>query len=356
MSGTRTLLEQSMQLASESDIKFQTPVHTELTAAHHIQNLSKSSEWMLSDMVSNECLPCSINYVAVPWATLIDVEGILNGHNDVVTVYVNALRDLITMAKRDVATIVFTSCQHINGHKLFNLMCKVGIDVVYFSHMCTTIKRTPALDVRPLPLFAANVEDPERNMEIVPYRENTTKLLKKKRKYLYSFVGCYREDYMTDIRKRILAHPHNMHTFVKSTDGWHYDAHVYVEQRHGVKMPAEHRADLHKKRKLYNKILLDSTFSLCPSGTGPNTIRLWESLATGSIPVILSDTWIPPTHKLFKDAVIIIKEDTPIGAIAEYLKQFARTRPDEVAHKRRACIDVYNTFRSNFFHYVDMKK
>ena len=40
---------------------------------------------------------------------------------------------------------------------------------------------------------------------------------------------------------------------------------------------------------LYSEILGNTKYSLCPRGTGPSTIRLWESLAMGSVPVIVSD-------------------------------------------------------------------
>ena len=45
-------------------------------------------------------------------------------------------------------------------------------------------------------------------------------------------------------------------------------------------------------------LLLNSKYTLCPSGSGPNSIRLWESLACGSIPIILSDTLDLPSHKI----------------------------------------------------------
>jgi hypothetical protein len=38
------------------------------------------------------------------------------------------------------------------------------------------------------------------------------------------------------------------------------------------------------------RTLLDSVFSRCPSGSGPNSILLWESLGFRCIPVLLADT------------------------------------------------------------------
>jgi hypothetical protein len=39
----------------------------------------------------------------------------------------------------------------------------------------------------------------------------------------------------------------------------------------------------------YINIMRNSVFSLCPSGSGPNSIRLWEALAFKCQPLVLSD-------------------------------------------------------------------
>ncbi len=51
---------------------------------------------------------------------------------------------------------------------------------------------------------------------------------------------------------------------------------------------AHHIDEHHKRTFRYNSILSDSKFSFCPEGAGPNTLRFWESVAVGSIPVIFS--------------------------------------------------------------------
>ncbi|MDP5191674.1 exostosin domain-containing protein, partial [Rheinheimera baltica] len=60
----------------------------------------------------------------------------------------------------------------------------------------------------------------------------------------------------------------------------------------------------------YIQVMLDTKFSLCPSGTGPNSIRLWESIEFNAIPVILADTLdLPGKKELWQRACIFIKED-----------------------------------------------
>ena len=58
------------------------------------------------------------------------------------------------------------------------------------------------------------------------------------------------------------------------TGAWHFDK------------PEKEQKD---NENLFIDSLLDSKVSLCPRGTGPSTIRIWDSFAIGSIPLIISD-------------------------------------------------------------------
>lgn len=49
-----------------------------------------------------------------------------------------------------------------------------------------------------------------------------------------------------------------------------------------------------QRRSRYQEILSRSRFVLCPRGRGTSTFRLYEALAAGRVPVIISDDWIPP--------------------------------------------------------------
>ena len=76
---------------------------------------------------------------------------------------------------------------------------------------------------------------------------------------------------------------------VELREGWHYNAIVYEEQIQNLVLDKNQVVNDIKCTAHYNKILSESIFSLCPEGAGPNTLRLWESIAVGSIPVIFSD-------------------------------------------------------------------
>ena len=48
------------------------------------------------------------------------------------------------------------------------------------------------------------------------------------------------------------------------------------------------------KRAHYQEVLMRSRFVLCPRGRGTSSMRLYETLAAGRVPVIISDEWVAP--------------------------------------------------------------
>lgn len=47
-------------------------------------------------------------------------------------------------------------------------------------------------------------------------------------------------------------------------------------------------------QRRYGNLLQNSTFVLCPRGLAPSTVRIFETLKAGRIPVIIADDWVPP--------------------------------------------------------------
>lgn len=52
--------------------------------------------------------------------------------------------------------------------------------------------------------------------------------------------------------------------------------------------------DFESRRAHFMNTLARSRFVLCPRGRGTSSIRLYEALAAGRVPVIISDEWVPP--------------------------------------------------------------
>ena len=97
----------------------------------------------------------------------------------------------------------------------------------------------------------------------------------------------------------------------------------------------------------YNELLSDSVFSLCPEGAGPNTLRLWESLAVGAIPVVIVEDWvwpsIPGAGLRWEDAVIILRRDEVAGLFAR-LRRMRVEESGRLATMQAAGRAVYERF------------
>jgi hypothetical protein len=83
---------------------------------------------------------------------------------------------------------------------------------------------------------------------------------------------------------------------------------------------------------------------LCPEGSGPNTIRLWESIAVGSIPVVFSDNWKPPTvlgadRTQFSVWIPNAEYDQTIRILESIDESARRTM-------RNNCLSIYKKFSS----------
>ncbi|MGD0196605.1 MAG: exostosin family protein [Solirubrobacteraceae bacterium] len=72
------------------------------------------------------------------------------------------------------------------------------------------------------------------------------------------------------------------------------DARAVVERIDGFTFYDESSVDFEQRRKHYRDVLLRSKFVLCPRGKGTSSIRLYETLAAGRVPVIIADEWVAP--------------------------------------------------------------
>lgn len=107
-------------------------------------------------------------------------------------------------------------------------------------------------------------------------------------KYFLSFVGSF-ETHI--IRRKINdINFQRKDIVIKDTGGWHfYNPSV-------------------EKEEFYIDTLKNSLFALCPRGTGHGTIRLFESLASKTIPVIISDNYLLPFGLEDNKNCILVKE------------------------------------------------
>lgn len=149
------------------------------------------------------------------------------------------------------------------------------------------------------------------------------------RRWLFSFVGARAAKiYLTETRNQIIdilvSEPRGK---VVDRDSWHFQQIVYDAQVRG--RVAENAPNLVNgdHTAAFREIMDDSVFSLCPSGSGPNSIRLWEAMLNGSIPVVLADTWAAPGPPELWRAATIRCPETP-AAIAGLPRQLAKLAAD----------------------------
>ena len=306
----RFKVEQSKNL----NLVWQTPCITELV--FYQQNISDPS--------------C----IQFPWANYLDNKHYTNQDQVIKLLAEKYQLDLKQLPLKDLS--IYTCCQHVGFRDLIPLFDKIGIKTVYSPHKIIGEDEIDGIVIKPCPLFAVNFEDQNRNQVFQDY--DNDRLLNKSRKYLFSFQGGYQQGYLTDIRLRIfefkkLSRPD---VYIKNTGEWHYNIDVY-----------NHKTDSNEHKLLlseYNIVLLESKFSLCPSGSGPNSLRLWESLATGSIPVILADTLELPEHSLWKKACIFLPEND-VEKVLEILENISL---EEEREMRSNCLKLYQHFSNNY--------
>jgi hypothetical protein len=192
------------------------------------------------------------------------------------------------------------------------------------------------------PLIAPNIEVPSRRDGIAvgkPIGE---------RRYFASFIGAHMPHYRSEVRLRLLEAARasgRADVVIDLGSEWHFNKVVYKEQVQGKEL-SDSEADVERlATRRYNEVLSDSIFSLCPEGAGPNTLRLWESLAVGSIPVIISDTWRPPAEagggSLLEEAAIWVQSERA-GEIFSLLQQVSAA---ELQARQRAALGAYERYR-----------
>lgn len=87
-------------------------------------------------------------------------------------------------------------------------------------------------------------------------------------------------------------------------------------------------------QRRYVDEVLASRFVLCPRGLGSSSHRLFETMALGRVPVILSDAWVEPAGPAWRECSLRVPEEQ-VARLPEILRQ-AEPRAAEMGRKARA--------------------
>jgi len=308
----------------------------------------------------HKCLPVGANfdakrnvvntYVGVPW-----------GRFDAVKCFfpinlIASLKDKIQTLKNiavnnNVVYKVHTTTHKENWWKWIPLLEEIGVTNVHSCHYdhYYTPEFNPfgakKLTFHCLPLHATNAELKDRN-------KNLKYIALKKRKYLATFKGAHMPHYKSDVRL-LLQNVYNntvdkSNIYVQVSNTWFYNKEIFP---HYYKLTPKQLQKEKQQQQVnnvhYNNLVSHSIFTLCPEGGGINTIRLWEALSVGSIPVlIVSNAHLPmllSIHpNLHKCCYIVFRCN--INNIFNILKQKA-VDLNTIQYMSNMCIEVYNDVR-----------
>jgi hypothetical protein len=242
-----------------------------------------STEYNACRELVKKPLDVTVAYYATPWALLINSNNL----------------DKVPTFKLSGGG--FTICQHIDFEKIIPLLEQRGIDTLFTPH---AVKGKDYGNVRvlPFPHYAVHGKGPAEIKNI-----------------WYSFIGS--DTHPT--RRMLFEISHPKDTVIIQRDIWHFAS----ENKEQEKIE-------------YQDVLSRSRFSLCPRGTGPSTIRFWESLQAGAIPVLIgTDMWLPEEFD-WSSCVVIIQEKE-VRQIPDILR---RISTDQEKLMRQSCIEAYQKF------------
>jgi hypothetical protein len=114
--------------------------------------------------------------------------------------------------------------------------------------------------------------------------------LRSERLLLFSFLG--RDSH--PVRKQLFASKFNR-------------ADVIIEQTAGYNH-WERNEQAEQFQRRYAEVSASSKFIICPRGVGVSSMRLFEAMELGCVPVIVSDNWVPPSGPCWEDFSIRVPE------------------------------------------------
>ncbi|WOI53607.1 exostosin family protein [Parvularcula sp. LCG005] len=284
-------------------------------------------------------------YLGFPWATLIDRLNTGAEGRQELRQHLDSLAGELKNARR-----VITVCQHILLEKFAGLFFDSGVTDIFWSHATietNELKRgQDSIRLHPFPLYP------------VQWPAIDVKTSEQDRPILFSFVGARSNDwYLTQVRSIILTELRDYpNAIITGRDNWHYNQIVYDHQIFANTTDTPEKLVSETASDEFKDVLGRSIFSLCPSGSGPNSIRLWESIGAGAIPVILSEKYKPPGNReLWELAAEFCGENLEeVKALPARLQEIEQSS-GLLARKRQALKQIWKQYGPGDFVY-DVRK
>jgi Exostosin family len=272
-----------------------------LTAFPHFWQVPAATEKAAYEALIAQSRVPDFDYLAFPWATLID--GLRN--NATPTWELMRILNSICTKQDNIGTSRrATVAQHIHADKFIAFFQACGVTDLFWPHATTDRQEIGGITIHPFLLFPAQTPNGAEPGD-----------LRRPRRHLANFIGAYNPHiYLTDVREHIFRDAGNIaDLLIIKREAWHFDRAVYSQQMKGIS-PDKARLELEDQHKAeYLQAIRDSAFTLCPSGSGPNSIRIGEALALGSIPIILTRTLALPGPRDLWEKACLIEDDSAQG-------------------------------------------
>ena len=137
--------------------------------------------------------------------------------------------------------------------------------------------------------------------------------------FLASFVGCTSR---TRVRFRLLELADPAIRIVDNTA-------AFLSA-----LEAGRAGDVDRLKREFAEISAASRFILCPRGRGVSSIRLFEAMQMGRVPVVLADGWVPPDGPDW-DSFLVRVPERDVGRLPELLRRLDASAPVRAAAARR---------------------
>lgn len=102
--------------------------------------------------------------------------------------------------------------------------------------------------------------------------------------------------------------------------------------------------DQRAARREYTTTIARSKFVLCPRGHSPSSFRLYETLAAGRVPVVISDDWLPPPRIDWSACLVRVRE-RDVAHIPSLLERLEPRWPQMAAGSGRTYAEHFSPER-----------
>ncbi len=110
---------------------------------------------------------------------------------------------------------------------------------------------------------------------------------------------------------------------------------------HSGYLKGQREGTYRKFKNDYLDLIRRSKFVLCPRGRCPSTIRLYEVMKAGRVPVIISDQWVKPSRVPWDEFCVMIPEEQ-----VETIPKRLRSLEDEFADRARSARSAWENWFS----------